>query len=199
MSAPGYNLSQSAFQIEPVVAGLFIAISVFTLIYLRAQRGSPLPPSDVFADETHSSRSCALIFLVPAVAQMSGGITIPIAGVRVALGLAAAFMLICAVFAWDGFHYRFSPAGVDIRTLGFRLRSIPAADIREYAVAPWGILRGYGIRGLGGRRAYVWGNKGVRIWTSEGEVFLGHSEPEKIVRDLNLITRNHEAPVPQGS
>ncbi len=54
-------------------------------------------------------------------------------------------------------------------------------------------MGGYGIRGIGDRRAYVWGNRGVRIKTSEGEVFLGHSEPEKIVRDLDLITHNHEA------
>jgi hypothetical protein len=39
----------------------------------------------------------------------------------------------------------------------------------------------------------VWGNSGVRIKTTQGEVFLGHSEPEKIMRDLDLVTRNHEA------
>jgi len=40
--------------------------------------------------------------------------------------------------------------------------------------------------------AYVWGKRGVRIKTSEGEVFLGHSQPEKLVRDLDLMTHNHE-------
>lgn len=53
----------------------------------------------------------------------------------------------------------------------------------------WSAVGGYGIRGLCNRRAYVWGNRGVRIQTREGEVFLGHAEPEKIVRDLDLLTR----------
>jgi hypothetical protein len=48
---------------------------------------------------------------------------------------------------------------------------------------------GYGIRGIGARRAYVWTNQGVRIKTGNGEVFLGHKEPERIVRDLDLITQ----------
>ena len=34
---------------------------------------------------------------------------------------------------------------------------------------------GYGIRGIGERRAYVWCNSGVRIMLSDGEVFLGHT------------------------
>ena len=151
------------------------------------------PSSAVFAEETHSSHIFALVFLVPALAEVVAAIAIPIGGIRLALGVGAALMLIGAVFAWDGFRYRFSPAGVDIRTLGIRLGSVHAADIQGYEVAPWSVLGGYGIRGIGGRRAYVWGNRGVRIRTGEGEVFLGHDEPEKIVRDLDLIASKHEA------
>lgn len=186
------NLFSSSMQMGAVFTGVFAVIFVFLLVYLRAQRGTGLRSSDVFAEETHSSRLIALIFLLPAAVQLGGAVSIPIAGVRVALGLAAALMLIGAVFAWDGFHYQFSPAGVDIRTLGFRLRSIHASDIHGYEVAPWNVLGGYGIRGLGSRRAYVWGNRGVRIRTGAGEVFLGHSQPEKIVQDLDLITHRHE-------
>jgi len=160
---------------------------------LQERRGS-LPSSTVFAEEMHNSGLIALIFLVPVVAQLNYAVTVPIAAIRVALGVGAALMLGGAALAWDGFHYRFSPAGVEIRTLGFRLRFIAGDDVREYAVAPWSMAGGYGIRGLGGKRAYVWGNRGVRIKTAEGEVFLGHSDPEQIVRDLDLITRNHEAP-----
>ena len=36
-------------------------------------------------------------------------------------------------------------------------------------------------------RAYVWGNKGVRVKTTEGDVFLGHSQPERIVHDLDAM------------
>jgi len=188
-----HNLSQSSMQMGTMFVGLCTAIFVFLLIYLRTQRGATLRPSVVFAEETHNSHIFALVFLVPAIVQMGGAIAVPIAAVRVALGMAAAFGLIGAVFVWDGFHYQFSPAGVDIRTLGFRLRSIHTADIQGYAVAPWSIWGGYGIRGLGRRRAYVWGSQGVRIRTGRGEVFLGHEDPEKIVHDLDLVTGNHEA------
>ncbi len=60
-------------------------------------------------------------------------------------------------------------------------------QVKEYAVDRWNPIGGYGIRGIGGRRAYVWGNRGVRIKTTDGEVFLGHSQPERIVHDLDVI------------
>ena len=95
--------------------------------------------------------------------------------------------LVLAAFAWNGFQYNFGPGGLEIRTLGFRLRSIPLAQIQSYGVERWSLLRGYGIRGVGGSRAYVWGNKVVHIRTPQGEVFLGHGDPEQIVRDLDMI------------
>jgi hypothetical protein len=106
---------------------------------------------------------------------------------RLALGLAGIILLLAGGMAWSGFSYVFSSTGVEIRTLGFRLRSIPLDQIRAYAAAPWSMAGGYGIRGLGDKRAYVWSNKGVRIMTSDGEVFLGHSHPDRIVHDLDLI------------
>jgi hypothetical protein len=50
--------------------------------------------------------------------------------------------------AWSGFHYRFTAHGVEISTLGFRLRSIPLQNIKAYAVAPWNLLYGYGFAAL---------------------------------------------------
>jgi len=146
-----------------------------------------------FVEEQHGSAMWALVMAVPAVAMLAFARTVPLAGIRMTLILSAILLLAAAAMAWSGFHYSFSPAGIEIRTLGFRVRSISAAEIRSYAVDRWNVIGGYGIRGLGNRRAYVWGNSGVRIKTTQGEVFLGHSEPEKIVRDLDLITHNHEA------
>jgi hypothetical protein len=48
-------------------------------------------------------------------------------------------------------------------------------------------MMGYGIRGLGNHKAYVWGNRGVRVHMDDGEVFLGHSNPQRIVHDLDLV------------
>jgi hypothetical protein len=113
-------------------------------------------------------------------------------GLRSVMALPVVLLLGAAALAWSGFHYRFTGHGVEISTLGFRLRSIPLQNIKAYAVAPWNPMAGYGIRGIGERRAYVWGNTGVRLMLSEGEVFLGHREPERIMNDLNLITPNQK-------
>jgi hypothetical protein len=88
----------------------------------------------------------------------------------------------------SGFQYRFLLDGVEIRTLGIRLRSIPKQSILSYSIEPWALARGYGIRGIGSTRAYVWGNKVVHIKTTNGEVFLGHHDPERIIRDLDQMT-----------
>jgi len=42
--------------------------------------------------------------------------------------------------------------GVEVRTMGFRLRSIPVEQIRGYTVGPWSVAGGYGIRELKSRR-----------------------------------------------
>ena len=107
--------------------------------------------------------------------------------------LPAVLLLGVTALAWSGFRYRFTTHGVEISTLGFRLRSIPLQNIKAYAVAPWSALGGYGIRGIGERRAYVWGNTGVRIMLADGEVFLGYAEPEKIMNDLNTIRQTQKA------
>jgi len=146
-----------------------------------------------FAEEQHGSVMWALVMIVPACGMVFFAGNVPLAGIRLTLIVSAIILFAAAAMAWNGFHYSFSPAGIEIRTLGFRVRSVSAADIRSYAVDRWNVIGGYGIRGLGNRRAYVWGTRGVRIKTTQGEVFLGHSEPEKIIRDLDLVTRNHEA------
>jgi len=146
-----------------------------------------------FAEEQHGSVMWALVMIVPGFGMLLFAGNVPLAGIRLTLIVSAIILFAAAAMAWNGFHYSFSPAGIEIRTLGFRVRSVSAADIRSYAVDRWNVIGGYGIRGLGNRRAYVWGTRGVRIKTTQGEVFLGHSEPEKIIRDLDLVTRNHEA------
>jgi hypothetical protein len=152
------------------------------------------PSTYVFAEESHASRAMALLMvLLPGAAfgVLANKAPSPVMWVFL---IVLVPVLFGAVLAWSGFRYRFSAAGVDISTLGFRLRRIAAADICNYSTEPWSALQGYGIRGIGGRKAYVWGNRVVRIETTSGVVFLGHDEPEKIVRDLDLVTR-HDASV----
>jgi hypothetical protein len=151
-----------------------------------------------FAEEQHGSVMWALVMIVPACGMVFFAGNVPLAGIRLTLIVSAIILFAAAAMAWSGFHYSFSPSGVEIRTLGVRVRSISAADIRSYAVDRWNVIGGYGIRGLGNRRAYVWGNSGVRIKTTQGEVFLGHSEPEKIIRDLDAITYHQRQEVTPG-
>ncbi|HTJ88220.1 MAG TPA: hypothetical protein VL349_13220 [Terriglobales bacterium] len=146
-----------------------------------------------FAEEQHGSIMWAMVMIVPACGMLLFAGNVPLAAIRLTLIVSSIILFAAAAMAWSGFHYSFSPAGIEIRTLGFRVRSVSAADIRSYAVGRWNVIGGYGIRGLGNRRAYVWGTRGVRIKTTQGEVFLGHSEPEKIIRDLDIVTHNHEA------
>jgi hypothetical protein len=142
---------------------------------------------NVLAHETHNSPLWGCVLLLPMFGLIVAATSVPLLGIRIAMAAAGLVITGAAIMAWSGFHYIFTPAGLEIRTLGFRLRSVPAGRIREYAVGSWSIAGGYGIRGLGDRRAYVWGNKGVRIKTTEGEIFLGHNDPERVIRDLDLM------------
>ena len=143
---------------------------------------------DLLAEETHTGRAWVPIVLLamigPAMAlvlgQKSPALWPGMLATLVGLGVGA--------MAWTGFQYRFLRDAVEIRMLGFRLRSIPKQSIVSYSIEPWALMRGYGIRGIGSTRAYVWGNKVVHIKTTNGNVFLGHSDPERIVRDLDMVT-----------
>ena len=144
--------------------------------------------SDVLAEETHSGRAWSLIILLALIGPMIGVLLVPSPAGRWAVALVGVIAIGTFAMSWSGFQYRFLRHGVEIRMLGFPLRSIPKQSIVSYSIEPWAFIRGYGIRGIGSSRAYVWCNKVVHIKTSNGEIFLGHSDPERIVRDLNMVT-----------
>ena len=190
-----YNLYGRPLNLIPAIMVIFVAAFAVIAVALAANRGSGLPQQAeaLEAEEVHASPLWALAFAVLTAVELGVIAVIPLQGLRLVMTLPALLLLAVTALAWSGFHYRFTAHGVEISTLGFRLRSIPLQTIKAYAVAPWSPLGGYGIRGIGERRAYVWGNTGVRIMLSDGEVFLGHREPEKIVNDLNLIRQNQKA------
>ena len=190
-----YNLYGRPLNIVPALAVVFIAAIALTAVALVSKRGVELPRhADVVkAEEVHGSLLWASVFTVLTLVEVGVIAVIPLGGLRWVMALPALLLLAAAALAWSGFHYRFTGHGVEISTLGFRLRSIPLENIKAYAVAPWNPIGGYGIRGIGERRAYVWGNTGVRLMLSDGEVFLGHGEPERIMQDLNLIRQNQKA------
>jgi hypothetical protein len=182
-----HNFAGSPVAVAPMLLAAPIAIVVFSLIYLRARRGAALPKGQTLADEVHNSPVFATLFASLIAIQIVIVASVPQVGVRLAMGLMGLLFLLIAVQAGNGFQYRFTPDGLEIRTLGLRLGSISRDQIGRYNVENWTALRGYGIRGVGHTRAYVWGNKVVHITTLEGEVFLGHNDPARIVRDLDTM------------
>ncbi len=182
-----YNLHGNPVRPWPVLFAVGIASAALVVGILATKRGENLPPSNVLAEEVHASRVWGLVLAAPAVVE---SVVIAIShnsGLRIGLGIGAVVLLLAAILAWNGFHYIFTNAGLEIRTFGYRLQSIPLSQIREYGIGRWHVWGGYGIRGLGNCRAYVWGNKGVRIKMSNGEVFLGHRDPQRLIHDLDVI------------
>jgi hypothetical protein len=143
--------------------------------------------NDLLAEETHSGRAWSLIILLALIGPMIGVALVPSTVGRWAVALVGVIAIGTFAMSWSGFQYRFRRHGVEIRMLGFQLRSIPKQSIVSYSIEPWAFIRGYGIRGVGSSRAYVWCNQVVHIKTQNGEIFLGHDDPEQIVRDLNMV------------
>lgn len=182
-----YNVSGQPVPFGKLSVRLWAVVIGFVVLFLLGERGAPLPPGDVIAEEVHGSALWGMVLLAPVVGFIWLANRAP--NLQVMVGLLGLLFIVFAASAWQGFHYCFTRHGLEIRTLGLRLKSIPSAQIERYSAASWNPLGGYGIRGIGDRRAYVWGNKGVCISTSQGKVFLGHGEPERIVRDLDTMMR----------
>jgi hypothetical protein len=140
------------------------------------------------AEEVHNSLLFAAILAIPGLGMLAVAATHSVLAIRILLGISGVVILGAAAMALGGFHYVFSATGVEIRTLGFKVRTISREEIRGYRPDRWNVAGGYGIRGLGASKAYVWGNRGVRIKTADGQVFLGCDDPQKLVRDLDLVT-----------
>ncbi|HLX85087.1 MAG TPA: DUF1648 domain-containing protein [Terriglobales bacterium] len=189
-----YNLYGSSALRGSLLIAVPIAIVILIVVYIASRREPALPSSgnaddDLLAQETHSGRILTLLIfpalLVPAVVFSSASASVP--ALRVSMALVGLIGIAAIVAAWTGFEYRFLRHGLEIRALGFRLRSIPRQQIQSYAPESWSPVRGYGIRGIGNSRAYVWGNKVVHIKTTDGDIFLGHKDPARIVRDLDMV------------
>ena len=182
-----YNLYGRSVHVAPFLIAGFGSLFVLLVVYIGTRRGPQLPAESLIADEVHGSKAWAVVMALPIVLMTALASAAANLTVRLVLVVPILLLVMAVIMAWSGFHYIFSNSGLEIRTLGFRLRTIPASQIRDYAVDSWGPAGGYGIRGVGNKRAYVWGKKGVKIHLWDGEVFLGHGEPERLVQDLDAV------------
>jgi len=171
----------------PIVTGL--GVLAIVIVALWEKRGNALSQSELVAEEVHAGKAWSVVFLAPVIVLVAVALAVPNSVARMTLCVVGFVMLTALAMAWDGFHYYFSRHGVEIRTLGFRLKSIPLLQIKNYEIQKWNPVRGFGIRGVGNHKAYVWGKTGVRVQMYDGEVFLGHNDPQRIVHDLNVIKR----------
>lgn len=143
--------------------------------------------NELIAEETHASRIWFLVVLPAVVIPTVSVFFYPSKTALLGLLFVALIGLGALALTWSGFQYRFLRDAVEVRTLGFTLRTIPKQQIMSYSIESWSLPRGYGIRGVGSTRAYVWCNKVVHIKTTTGDVYLGHDDPDKVVRDLDRV------------
>jgi len=194
-----YNLQGTPVRPEGLLIIVPAAIVVLTVVYIGMKRGEPLASSEVLAEETHTGRGWAVLFVPAILGPLMAARLVPVLAVRISMALVAVVLFGAMAMAWSGFRYRFLRHGVEVNTLGYRLRSIPRQQIESYAAEAWSPLGGYGIRGIGDTRAFVWGNKVVHIKTTHGEVYLGTSDPARILRNLDLVTGQHPTDSIPGS
>lgn len=181
-----FNLHQAPVHPQRMLVALAVAAVALIAFYFLSRREAPLPKSEMLVVETHSGGAWAALILLAVLGPLLA-ISLAPGGVRWPVYFAGIAGVAVFAMAWSGFHYRFMQHGLEISALGFRLRSIPRSAILSYSIEPWSLIRGYGIRGYGSTRAYVWCNKVVHIKTSHGDVYLGHNDPERIVRDLDQM------------
>jgi hypothetical protein len=189
VSTVNYNVSREPihFAMFGVVFGIALLGVIFAHVGLH--RGPQFRVTHVIAQEVHVVRAWSALFIPLILIEFVAISLLPNWGMRLGLSLVGLVLVVALAAVWSGFHYYFTPQGLEIHALGFRLKSVPANGIRQYSVESWNPVGGYGIRGIGKSRAYVWGNRGVRIVTSDGSIFLGHNEPQRIIRDLDAMMK----------
>jgi hypothetical protein len=153
----------------------------------NAEHGTPV------GEYVHNSTPMAAFFALLAVGAFIGAALMPLPGVG--KGTFVVFGCViggCAVWAWTGFTYRLTTAGLEIRSLAVPLRFVAASEIEMVRAEDCNPLTDFGgcdIRGIGHMRAYIWGVKRcVHVRTVAGdEIYLGIADPEPMAQALQSL------------
>ncbi len=202
-----YNLDPAREPLQHMmaitIAFIVLAVAMAAAIRLRRAPGTELrqprpqlptvraSEGRLIAEEVHSHKLWAAILALPEALALWILYTERPENIRLFAIPVTLVILGAVAFVWRGFTYRFTTAGVEVRSLGIRLRFIPRPAIREYKIEPCDPLAdfgGWGVKGRRGETAYIWaGHTGVRIRTWNGDVYLGHEQPERLVSDLDMV------------
>jgi len=148
-STLGYNLAGTAISVIPLLVITPLGILAVLAVAFLEKRGSAFPPGDLLAEEVQSGKAWSPLLLIPMLAAAWVVLALPPGALRLGLLILTPVFLAIFGMAWDGFHYYFTRHGLEIRTLGLRLKSVPAAQIEHYSVENWKPICGYGVRGGG--------------------------------------------------
>jgi hypothetical protein len=151
----------------------------------------------LLAEEMQRAPWAGIFFALATALAISAAVRIPSSAplwVKLLLYGASPLCLWVTLQAFGGFRYRITSTGVEVRTGGIRVCSIAKANIEDYRVAqidPLGDFGGWGMRMLPGKRAFIWhGHEAVRIRTPQRTVYLGHDQPERLVKDLDVMMKS---------
>src|SRR5262249_17451797 len=120
-----FSLYGRPVEVGPVLIAVPVGVVALITVFLTSQIGAPLRGVDVIAVEAHGARGGSFILLLALVAEVWIVSTVAVAALRVGVVIVGTVLLAACAMAWSGFRYYFTRQGLEIRTLGFRLRSIP--------------------------------------------------------------------------
>jgi hypothetical protein len=184
-----YNVTGGAFRVWPVLSLLTVAL-VIGAIPTWSKKSSPDASGAVLAEETHRSWPQSIFMLAV------GGpcVWVLLFAPRQALVALVPICLLVLYFttiAVDGFRYRVTSTGIEIRTWLKRMVYIDASDIQACDVCTINPVRdwgGWGVRGIGPSKAYILGgSQALHVTLRDRQLWLGLKNAERLpahVKDL---------------
>jgi hypothetical protein len=180
-----------------LLMGAVLVIGEVSSVFTMRKRAN-VEHGTLVGEYVHNSAGMALFFACLAVGALAAAAMMPLPTVgKTTFGIVGCVIAGCAVWAWTGFTYRVTTAGLEIRTLGVPLRFVPANEmeaVRAEDCNPLTDFGGWGIRGIGHMRAYIWGGKRcVHVQTVTGDdIYLGIADPEALAHALlSLVPVEH--------
>jgi hypothetical protein len=152
------------------------------------QTPPPRPlPGGILAEETNSNGGVTYVMSMMAGVLYYLGTLLDNAVLRYGTYFASLMFAGVGILALAGYRYRFTRSGIEISTLGVRVKFIPVDRITHYEESTREFADSYNFGIYGQRRAYVWAGRGVRIHTLDGEFFIGHTKSVILLRDMELM------------